>query len=138
MHMSIRETMPLSVTVSEEQLCQKRKATQPSGLRFFLSPTSLLTPYRPRKGMRVARASAGPKIPRRKRGRIYEMGYLGAGYFQQRLVLVHEPPPPSAGRRGRRPRRPVLHSATEGGSRSRSQSHGSDSIHIRATLAATS
>src|SRR5881296_1241133 len=28
------------------------------------------------EGMRVARASSGPKIPRRKRGRIYEMGYL--------------------------------------------------------------
>src|SRR5213083_2811640 len=50
--------------------------TQPSGRRFFLAQTSLLTPYRPLKGMRVARASSGPKIPRRKRGRIYETGYL--------------------------------------------------------------
>jgi len=29
--------------------------------------------------MRVARASSGPKIPRRKRGRIYEMEYLAVG-----------------------------------------------------------
>jgi hypothetical protein len=38
----------------------------------------LLTPYRPLKGMRVARASSGPKIPRRKRACIYETGYLAA------------------------------------------------------------
>src|SRR2546425_7418144 len=51
-----------------------RGATKPEpksdatlGRRFFLAPTSLLTPYRPLKGMRVARASSGPKIPRRKR-----------------------------------------------------------------------
>src|SRR5207247_5985414 len=71
-----RGSIPRSGAVTEEQLSQDRKATQPSGRRFFLAPTSLLTPYRPRKGMRVARASSGPKIPRRKRGRIYEMGYL--------------------------------------------------------------
>ena len=28
--------------------------------------------------MRVARAPSGPKIPRRKRGRIHEMGYIAA------------------------------------------------------------
>src|SRR5262249_2604285 len=44
--------------------------------RFLSAQTSLLTPYRPLKGMRVARASSGPKIPRHKRGRIYEMGYF--------------------------------------------------------------
>src|SRR5437899_6150025 len=70
-----RGSIPRSGAVTEEQRSQNRKATQPSGRRFFLAPTSLLTPYRPRKGMRVARASSGPKIPRRKRGRIYEMGY---------------------------------------------------------------
>ena len=43
----------------------------------FLARTSLLAPYRPLKGMRVARASSGPKIPRRKRGCIYEKEYLG-------------------------------------------------------------
>src|SRR5438093_13153360 len=68
--------MPRSGAVTEGQRSQNRKATQPSGRRFFLAPTSLLTPYRPLKGMRVARDSSGPKIPRRKRGRIYEMGYL--------------------------------------------------------------
>src|SRR5438445_1028507 len=71
-----RGSIPRSGAVTEEQRSQNRKATQPSGRRFFLALTSLLTPYRPRKGMRVARASSGPKIPRRKRGRIYEMGYL--------------------------------------------------------------
>src|SRR5437899_3569863 len=70
-----RRSIPRSGAVTEEQRSQNRKATQPSGRRFFLAPTSLLTPYRPLKGMRVARASSGPKIPRRKRGRIYEMGY---------------------------------------------------------------
>src|SRR6266702_7702849 len=65
---------PRSVTA--EQQSQKPNATQPSGRRFFLAQTSLLAPYRPLKGMRVARASSGPKIPRRKRGRIYEMEYL--------------------------------------------------------------
>src|SRR6266568_4659751 len=70
-----RGSIPRSGAVNEEQRSQNRKATQPSGRRFFLAPTLLLTPYRPLKGMRVARASSGPKIPRRKRGRIYEMGY---------------------------------------------------------------
>ena len=31
--------------MTEEQRSQNRKATQPSGRRFFLAPTSLLTPY---------------------------------------------------------------------------------------------
>src|SRR5438094_9393683 len=76
-----RGSIPRSGAVTEEQRSQNRKATQPSGRRFFLAQTSLLTPYRPLKGMRVARASSGPKIPRRKRGCIYEMGYLGAWHF---------------------------------------------------------
>src|SRR6266545_4174815 len=50
--------------------------TPPFGRRFFLAQTSLLAPYRPVEGMRVARASSGPKTPRRKRDGIYEMGYL--------------------------------------------------------------
>jgi hypothetical protein len=65
--------------VTEEQQSQNRKATQPSGRRFFLAQTSLLAPYRPLKGMLVARASSGPKTPRRKRHRIYESGYLVVG-----------------------------------------------------------
>src|SRR5437016_4900402 len=72
-----RGSIPRSGAVTEEQRSQNRKATQPSGRRFFLTQTSLLTPYRPLKGMLVARASSGPKIPRRKRGRIYGTGYLG-------------------------------------------------------------
>src|SRR5439155_18241759 len=71
-----RGSIPRSGAVTEEQRSQNRKAAQPFGRRFFLAQTSLLTPYRPLKGMRVARASSGPKIPRRKRGRIYEMEYL--------------------------------------------------------------
>src|SRR5437899_5473093 len=69
------------VGMTEEQQRQNRKAMQPCGRRFFSAQTSLLAPYRPLKGMRVARASSGPKIPSRKRGRIYEMGYLGAMPF---------------------------------------------------------
>src|SRR5438094_2450898 len=72
-----RGSIPRSGAVTEEQRSQHRKATQPSGRRSFLAQTSLLAPYRPLKGMLVARASSGPKIPRRKRDRIYEMGYLG-------------------------------------------------------------
>src|SRR5438477_7427215 len=71
-----RGSIPRSGAVTEKQRSPNRKATQPSGRRFFLGQPSLLAPYKPLKGMRVARASSGPKIPRRKRGRIYEMGYL--------------------------------------------------------------
>src|SRR5215510_14597949 len=73
-----RGSIPRSGAVTEKQRSQNRKATQPSGRRFFLDQTSLLAPYRPLKGMRVARASSGPKIPRRKRHRIYEWEYLGS------------------------------------------------------------
>src|SRR5439155_11320798 len=73
-----RGSIPRSGVVTEEQRSQNRKATQPSGRRFFLAQTSLLTPYRPLKGMRVVRALSGPKTPRRKRGRIYGTGYLGS------------------------------------------------------------
>src|SRR6266542_3292975 len=73
-----REHPPQWGAVTEEQRNQNRKATQPSGRRFFSAQTSLLAPYRPLEGMRVARASSGPKTPRRKRDGIYEMGYLGA------------------------------------------------------------
>src|ERR671930_264689 len=71
-----RESIPRSGAVTEEQRGQNRKATQPFGRRFFLAQTSLLAPYRPLKGMRVTRASSGPKSPRSKRGCIYEMGYF--------------------------------------------------------------
>jgi hypothetical protein len=48
-------------------------------------------------------------------------------------VLTHEPLKLSAGRRGRRPRRPVCRSAKEGGSRFRSQSHRSVDARSRDT-----
>src|SRR5205814_4781776 len=72
-----RGSIPRSGAVTEEKRSQNRKAMQPSGRRFFSAQTSLLAPCRPLKGMRVARASSGPKIPRRKRGCIYETEYLG-------------------------------------------------------------
>src|SRR5207249_11953880 len=70
------------VGMTEEQQRQNRKATRPCGRRFFSAQTSLLAPYPDvsGKGMRVARASSGPKIPRRKRGRIYEMECLESRY----------------------------------------------------------
>src|SRR5438128_5534350 len=83
-----RGSIPRSGAVTEEQRCQNRKATQPSGRRCLLARTSLLAPYRPLKGMRVARASSGPKIPRRKRARIYEMGYLAARSKRPSLVAA--------------------------------------------------
>src|SRR5207244_1709493 len=81
-----RGSIPRSGAVTEEQRSQNRKATQPSGRRFFLAQTSLLTPYRPLKGMRVARASSGPKIRHRKRGCIYGMGYLGRRGVRKHLL----------------------------------------------------
>src|SRR5439155_878192 len=51
---------------------------------------SLVLHFRPLKGMRVARASSEPKIPRRKRGRIYEMGYLG-GMFSGQYRATGDP-----------------------------------------------
>src|SRR5437899_4170694 len=84
-----RGSIPRSGAVTEEQQRQNRKATQPYGRRFFLAQASLLAPYRPLKGMRVARASSGPKIPRRKRGRIYEMGYLGTRLRRVRHLPQH-------------------------------------------------
>src|SRR5262249_22134637 len=80
-----RGSIPRSGAVTEKQRSQNRKATQPSGRRFFLDQTLLLAPYRALKGMRVARALSGPKIPRRKRHRIYELEYL-AGL--QSLVML--------------------------------------------------
>src|SRR6266849_5833915 len=74
-----RGSIPRSGAVTEEHRSQNRKATQPFGRRGFSAQTSLLAPCRPLKGMRVARASSGRKIPRRKRGRIYENGVLRNG-----------------------------------------------------------
>src|SRR5207249_8270659 len=91
-----RGSIPRSGAVTEEQQSQHRKEAQPCGRRFFLAQTSLLTPYRPLKGMRVARASSGPKIPRRKRGRIYETEYLGTADALSKLASVTNSPVRSA------------------------------------------
>ena len=50
-------------SVTEEQRSQRPILAQPSGWPAFLPLPSLLAPYRPMKGMLVARASAAPKIP---------------------------------------------------------------------------
>src|SRR5919198_687678 len=65
-------------SVTEEQQRPKPNAAQPFGRQVFLRQTSLLAPYRPLTGMRVARASSGTKIPCRERNRIYELEYLGS------------------------------------------------------------
>src|SRR3989475_11888971 len=69
-----REHPPsLPVGMTEEQQRQNRKATQPCGRRFFSAQTSVLAPYRPLKGMLVARPSSVPKLRVRNRARFYEM-----------------------------------------------------------------
>ncbi len=62
-------------SVTEEQQRPKPNTAQPSGRQVLLRQTSLLAPYRPLTGMRVARASSGTKISCRERMRIYELGY---------------------------------------------------------------
>src|SRR5215510_6697005 len=65
----------LQRSVSEEQQRPKPNTAQPSGRQVFLRQTSLLAPYRPLRGMLVARASSGTKISCRERMRIYELEY---------------------------------------------------------------
>src|SRR5881628_1672330 len=60
---------------TEEQRSQNRKATQPSGRRFFLAQMWLLTPYRPGRVCASLAPRLGQKFPRRERCRIYETGY---------------------------------------------------------------
>jgi hypothetical protein len=43
---------------------------------FFSAQALLLAPYRPMKGMLVARAAPAPKNPGRKRDHIYETDHL--------------------------------------------------------------
>ena len=47
---------------------------------------------RPLTGMRVARASSGPKTPRRKRGRIYGTGYLAVAIGRRKRERVGQVP----------------------------------------------
>src|SRR6266571_8457348 len=65
-----------SGSVTDEQRRHRPNSAQPFGRRFFLGQTSLLAPHRPLKGMLVARASSGRKIPRRERHRNYAHDHL--------------------------------------------------------------
>src|SRR6266436_4677267 len=77
-----------SGSVTDEQRRHRPNAAQPFGRQFFFGQTSLLDPHRPLKGMLVARASSGRKIPRRERHRSYAHDHLGFGawsFAQRRL-----------------------------------------------------
>src|SRR5438309_5541810 len=67
-----------SGSVTDEQRSHRPNSAQPSGRHFFFGQTSLLAPHRPLKGMLVARASFGRKIPRRERHRSYAHDHLVA------------------------------------------------------------
>src|SRR5436853_4333951 len=54
-----------SGSVTDEQRSHRPNSAHPFGRQFFFGQTSLLAPHRPLKGMLVARASSGRKIPRR-------------------------------------------------------------------------
>src|SRR5437016_3282210 len=60
-----------SGSVTDEQRSHRPNSAQPFGRQLFFGQTSLLAPHRPLKGMLVARASSGRKIPRRERHRNY-------------------------------------------------------------------
>src|SRR5436853_4878640 len=65
-----------SGSVTDEQRRHRPNSAQPFGRQFFFGQTSWLAPYRPLKGMLVARASSGRKIPRRERHRSYAHDHL--------------------------------------------------------------
>src|SRR5438132_4306060 len=67
-----------SGSVTDEQRSHRPNSAQPSGRQFFFDQTSLLAPHRPLKGMLVARASSGRKIPRRERHRSYAHDHLAS------------------------------------------------------------
>src|SRR5207249_5140899 len=73
-----------SGSVTDEQRSHRPNSAQPSGRQFFFGQTSLLAPHRPLKGMLVARASSGRKIPRRERHRSYAHDHLCS--FLNRLL----------------------------------------------------
>ena len=52
-------------SVTEEQQRPRPNTAQPTGRPFFFALTALLAPYRPLKGMLVARALSARKIPGR-------------------------------------------------------------------------
>src|SRR2546427_13060422 len=65
-----------SGSVTDEQRSHRPNSAHPFGRQFFFGQTSLLAPYRPLKGMLVARASSGRKTPRRERHRNYAHDHL--------------------------------------------------------------
>src|SRR5439155_21671986 len=75
-----------SGSVTDEQRSHRPNSAQPSGRQFFFSRTSLLAPHRPLKGMVVARASSGRKIPRRERHRSYAHDHLGMFQYKPSLI----------------------------------------------------
>src|SRR6267154_1554718 len=62
--------------VTDEQRSHRPNSAQPEGRPVFLAQASLFAPYRPLAGMLVAHASPAPKIPVRKRHRIYVHDHL--------------------------------------------------------------
>src|SRR2546422_3808917 len=70
------ESISRSGSVTDEQRRHRPNSAQPFGRQFFFGQTSLLAPHRPLKGMLVARASSGRKIPRRERHRSYAHDHL--------------------------------------------------------------
>src|SRR6266496_2976928 len=70
-----------SGSVTDEQRSHRPNSAQPSPRRLPPAPPSLLAPHRPLKGMLVARASSGRKIPRHERHRSYAHDHLGADAF---------------------------------------------------------
>src|SRR6266852_3859577 len=65
-----------SGSVTDEQRSHRPNSAQPFGRQLFFGQTSLLAPHRPLKGMLVARASPGRKIPRHERHRSYAHDHL--------------------------------------------------------------
>src|SRR5258707_6227112 len=63
--------------VTDEQRSHRPNSAQPEGRPVFLAQASLFAPYRPLAGMLLAHHSPAPKIPVRKRHRIYVHDHLG-------------------------------------------------------------
>src|SRR5436190_396896 len=102
-----RGSIPRSGAVTEEQRSQNRKATQPSGRRFFLTQTSLLTPYRPLKGMRGCPCGSTSRLVWAKNPSPQTWSYLWNGVLRLTTPLRLET--------SRAPDRGVSHSAARAG-----------------------
>src|SRR5947199_4212532 len=77
-----------SGSVTDEQRRHRPNSAQPFGRQFFFGQTSLLAPHRPLKGMLVARASSGRKIPPRGRHRSYAHDLYGAWISRTKRVIA--------------------------------------------------